>query len=304
MSPSRKPPLFLLAAPRCFTSVSASILGAHPSAYSVPELNLLIVDCLQDFIEQQTDVYYMQQHGILRAIAELCAGEQTLDSIAMAQRWLFRRLRSSTGDIYREICEMIYPLTLVDKSPAYSVSLSRLNRIKANFPDAYYLHITRHPVNMNKSMHGLRSGYLMAALADSIDYSLPQEIVDPQFLWFNCNANIVEFFRDIPSSQRLAIKGEDILNDREKSLELICNWLDWDFSPSSYSSMLHPERSVYARFGPLGAELGNDPNFLASPSLKDARVSVAALSSDLDWIQPSRKLYPHVQSLARTLGYD
>ena len=38
----RKAPIFILAAPRSFSTITAAILGGHPQAYSVPELNLLI----------------------------------------------------------------------------------------------------------------------------------------------------------------------------------------------------------------------------------------------------------------------
>ena len=88
----RKAPIFILAAPRSFSTITAAILGGHPQAYSVPELNLLIKEYMKEFMVQNRDVYFMQMHGILRTVSELYAGEQTMDTISMAHRWIRKRI--------------------------------------------------------------------------------------------------------------------------------------------------------------------------------------------------------------------
>ena len=300
----RKAPIFILAAPRSFSTITAAILGGHPQAYSVPELNLLIKDYMKEFMVENRDVYFMQMHGILRTVSELYAGEQTMDTISMAHRWIRKRIDKRTSEIYDEICRKIYPLTLVDKSPAYTITPDRLHRIKKSFPDAYILHLTRHPVAMNKSMCKLEKGKLMAALADSVDYSSSEEIVDPQLLWHTCNSMTLEFMETIDERRKLTIKGEDIINNRVEALEKVCSWLEWEWSEDIYEMMMHPEDSVYANFGPIGAELGGDPNFLRSPEIRDGQLSKNNLEEELKWLKKGRRLYPHVKELAQQLGYE
>lgn len=300
---TRKPPIFVLAAPRSFSSISASILGGHPEAYSVPELNILNKEHMKEFMEEFRDIFLLQTHGILRTISELYAGEQTMETIAMSQRWLIKRAERKTSDIYQEICDRIYPLTLIDKSPGYTLLPQRLARIKKYFPDAYYLHLTRHPIDMNKSMCKLERGKLLAALSNSIDSSKENEIIDPQLMWYTCNANILEFLKYIKKENKLTIKGEEIMNNREEALKKICSWMNWKWSSCVYEQMIHPEKSHYAQFGPVGAELGSDPNYLRSPRLRQNNIIISSLEDNLDWVEKGRKLYPHIKKMALDFGY-
>lgn len=299
----RKPPIFVLAAPRSFSSISASILGGHPEAYSVPELNILIKENMKKFMEEERDVFIPQTHGLLRTVSELYAGEQTMETISMSHRWIIRRADRKTSDIYEEICEKIYPLTLIDKSPAYALLPQRLARIKKYFPDAYYLHITRHPIDMNKSMYKLEKGKLLAVLSNSIDFSKENKLIDPQLMWYTCNANILEFLKNIGEEKKLTIKGEEMINNRKETLRKICSWMSWSWSTDAYEQMIHPENSPYAQFGPIGAELGSDPNFLRSPELRQNNIISGGLEDNLDWVEKGRKLYPHVKKMGLKLGY-
>lgn len=117
------------------------MLGQHPELYGMPELNLFTANRMQSFWEGNTGLRQIQMHGLLRVVAQLYSGEQTLASIDMAHRWTLRRLSLSTADVYRELCTRIAPLRAVDKSPIYSASLDSLNRIQkapalAGFPPA------------------------------------------------------------------------------------------------------------------------------------------------------------------------
>jgi hypothetical protein len=266
---SKKSPLFILGAPRSFTTETAALLGRHPCGYSAPELNLLTKRSLREFINENKDIYYNQNHGILRTVAELYAGEQTMETISMAHRWMIKRIDWKTSEIYNRICEKIYPLTLVDKSPAYAFNPQTLHRINEHFPSANYIHLTRHPVDMNYSMHQLEQNKIIAVLTNSLDKSKGKEVVDPQLMWFACNAITEEFLKKIDNRRKIRIKGEDIMNERTETLEKICDWLNWEWTNEANELMKHPEDSVYARFGPIGAELGSDPKFLRSPQIKE-----------------------------------
>jgi hypothetical protein len=90
-------PIFILGAPRSFTSVICTMLGQHPETYGVPELNLFIAETLGQLLERLKGVRQFQMHGLLRSVAQLYSGEQTLLSIDMAHRWILNRLTVVRG---------------------------------------------------------------------------------------------------------------------------------------------------------------------------------------------------------------
>ena len=280
------------------------MLGQHPEAYGVPELNLFVEEKLQIMMDAMTDVYSIQLHGLLRTVAELYAGEQTINAIDMAHRWIFKRIDKSTGEVYNELCRRVAPLRIIDKSPAHSASLTRLERISRAFPDAYYLHLIRHPFDMSKSLMNLEGGQIMATLTNSIDHSQGHDVIDPQFLWYRLNRTICDFLTNVPDRQQMQLRGEDLLNDPEHFLQLICQWLGWSWHDAAYQAMLHPEDSAYARLGPYGAQLGNDPNFLKSPMFKQRTVRIGSLIGSLPWRHDNQGFYPHVIELANKFGYE
>ena len=85
---------------------------------------------MKTFVDELANGYrQIQLHGLLRIVAQLYSGEQTLDSIDMARRWLLPRMGHSTADIYRELCRKVTPLRIVDKSPIYGLKPETLHRI-------------------------------------------------------------------------------------------------------------------------------------------------------------------------------
>jgi len=54
-------------------------------------------------VSEIADAQQLQVHGLLRAVAYLFAGEQTIAAIAMTRRWLTRRMHWPTGRVFHEI---------------------------------------------------------------------------------------------------------------------------------------------------------------------------------------------------------
>ncbi len=106
------------------------MVGQHPEAYGVPELNLFVADNLEQLIESMTGYRQIQLHGLLRTVAHLNSGEQTLLSLDMARRWMITRLKRNTAEVYQELCRNVAPLRIVDKSPVYSLDPKNLERIQ------------------------------------------------------------------------------------------------------------------------------------------------------------------------------
>ena len=297
-----KAPLFILSAPRSFTSLICAMLGQHPQTYGVPELNLLSAETIEQLLEGFKGLKQFQLHGLLRVVAQLYHQEQSIQTVEMAYRWIMQRYSKTTAEIYRELCAQIYPLIIVDKSPCYSTQLSTLQRIERTFPDAHYLYIVRHPRAQGRSMMNVADG-LMTILGHSIDYSVNPPCSDPQVLWADIQRTALNFLETIPAHRQRRLRGEEVLGDPEKSFQGICEWLNLRWDEAAYQAMLRPDHSVYACPGPYGAQLGNDPNFLKSPIFKSRPIALEALAGPLSWREDGKGFIPDVIEIARSLGY-
>ncbi len=297
-------PVFILASPRSFTSLSCAMIGQHPEAYGVPELNLFVTETLEQFVHRMSGFRRFQLHGLLRTVAQLYAGEQTLNSIDMAHRWIRRRCDCNVGEVYIELCSKVSPLRIIDKSPVYAAKLENLNRIRKTFPDAYYLHLTRHPRTQGQSLMDVRAGKLMAVLSNSVDYATNPPTVDPQIAWYKMQCTILDFLNEIPNHRKMHLHGESILNEPRLYLEKICRWLEFSWDESIFEAMLRPQDSPYASLGPYGAHLGNDPNFLKSPAFRAQTIAPSQLEGSLAWRKDRKGFMPEVVELAQEMGYE
>jgi Sulfotransferase family len=298
-------PLFLLAPPRSYTSLMNAMLGQHPQCFGLPELCLFNVERLMQLWVRTSDEMGSEaktRHGLLRAVAEIYAGEQTMDSVRMATHWCAARQHRATGEVYRELVDKIDPLIAVEKSPAYTVDIKRLWRLYETFPQARFIHLTRHPVGQCKSVMSLYDG-TFALFVNSIDFLDDRAIVEPQFAWYDLNINILNFLDHVPAAQQMRVRGEDVMADPPTYLGLICRWLGLRTDTAAIDEMMHPERSPFACFGPLDAMFGNDPNFLSGPSFRPHQVKMPPLDKPVPWREDGQRLKPEVVELAHALGY-
>ncbi|MEO0983951.1 MAG: sulfotransferase [Cyanobacteria bacterium J06639_14] len=297
-------PIFILASPRSFTSLVCAMLGQHPEAYAVPEINLFVTETLRQLVEHSRPKRGFMLHGLLRTIAQLYSGEQTIESIHLARRWMHRRQDHSTAEIYQELCERVAPLRIVDKSPAYSKNLKVLGYIRKTFPNAHYLYLTRHPREQGKSVMKAPQAIATLVAADSIDYSSDRPIIDPQYAWYRRQRKILDFLDTIPAEQKMQIQGENVCNEPRQYLEKICQWLNFSWSESIYAAMLRTQDSSYACMGPYGAQWGNNPGFQTSPAFRYRRIPLSQLSGPLPWRSDDQGFIPEVLTVAQELGYS
>jgi len=280
------------------------MLGQNPAAYGVPELNLFMESTIGALVEELSSRFrQIQLHGLLRTVAQLYGGEQTMNAVDMARRWLFRRYDWTTQAVYRELCKTVSPLRIVDKSPIYTQKRETLDRISQTFPNAFYIHLVRHPLTQGESMMKVAKG-LMAILADSIDYDTDPPTVDPQIIWYQMQQNIMGFLKGIPAHRQLRLRGEEVLSDPVPYLESVCGWIGFPRDDFAVECMLHPEDSPFANVGPWGANLGNDLNFLRSARFRPGRVRLGTLEGRLPWRADGKGFDDHVVALARELGYQ
>ena len=174
-------PLFLLAPPRSFTSVINAMIGQHPQAFGLPELNLFNADKLINLwypVSGEISVDAKLRHGLLRTVAEIYAGEQTDNTIEFAQHWCAAREDRDSGDVFREIAARLDPLIPVEKSPAYTIEVRRMERIIEACPDARFIHLIRHPIKQCESTMELSQG-VFPLFVNSIEYQQDRAIIEP-----------------------------------------------------------------------------------------------------------------------------
>jgi hypothetical protein len=321
-------PLLILSAPRSFSSVVCAMLGQHPQMYGLPETHLFADEMMDRWLDRSSRETYRMTHGLLRTVAELFYGEQTIKSVRHARGWLTRRTSSTTGLVFEELALQASPAILVDKSPSTVYSLAAMERAHRFFPQARFIHLVRHPRGQCHSVLKLikelakpeyqrgrerEVGAVPAWLTDLASFSYsPQGYedksdhgdVDPQRGWYVLNRNIVEFLKSVPAHQWITIRGEELLTEPDLGLAAIAAWLGVRDDREALELMKHPEQSPYACFGPPGAGIGNDIFFLKDPVLHPGRAEHHSLEGSAAWLDEGRGLLPEVKELAQRLGYQ
>ncbi len=288
-------PLFVIAPPRSYTSVIGGMLGQHPETYGLPEVNLSHGETLGDMWDSIPVGINFATSGLLRLLSELHEGEQTEEGAIRARQWILRRGHWTGAKVFAHIQEQIGPdKMMVEKSPRNIMALENLHRLHKMFPDASFLHLTRHPVTQGRSMIDLMDSY-----------GEDTETMDPERNWLRAQSNILSFAHGLAPGQYMRIKGEVLLKKPDFYLAQICEWLGIDGGKDAIEAMMHPEKSVYAGIGPPSAPFGNDPNFLTEPKLdfdRLARIKEPPLDTEIPW-KPEDALSAPVRRMARQFGY-
>jgi len=318
-------PIFILAAPRSFSSVVCAMLGQHPDLYGLPETHLFGDETLAQWFDHAEQESFPMADGLLRAVAELCFKEQTAQNVRRARGWLRRRATFTSGMIFEELAREAHPLSLVDKSPNMVYGIESMRRAQRFFPRARFIHLLRHPRGYCQSVLNYLErlaqarGWLDAGQVPgwinqlaSYQYSPANRDpdaethaeLDPQRGWYELNKNIVMFLKSLNPRQWIRVRGEDLLTDPDRDLWQLLRKLGLPADGQAIQRMKHPERSPYASFGPPGARIGNDILFLERPALEPARATVQSLEGPLPWLSDGRGFLSEVKQFARYLGYE
>ncbi|MDF1669253.1 MAG: sulfotransferase [Roseovarius sp.] len=303
-------PVFVLAGPRSYSSLAVGMIGQHPELFGVPELNLFQCLDMEEFNtgenpdgSSKSPFWKSMRHGLLRALAEVFSGEQTPESIRMAERWLRTRDQMTSAQVLQELAEAVAPRRIVEKSPGILRKAEFMNRMLAAAPNARFIHLVRSPIDQCKSAMAAKGGIGVLLSLNSVDHRDEEAQLEPQILWHDTQIQILRFLDQLPDEQFVTLKGEDLLNDTDATLKALCKWLEISDAPEAIEAMKRPEDSPFACMGPANAPLGNDVNFLNSPALREGKVKFSALDAPLPWRDDKEQLHPRVIALAEALGY-
>jgi hypothetical protein len=245
------------------------MIGQHPSLYAFPELNLFVSDRIHTILELSDDPGFLGPSnyvsGLIRSIAELFFSGQAPEALANARAWLDSRRHWTTQATMDTVLARIDPLVGVEKSTRTALSRTSLGRALAWYPEARFLHLTRHPVTAIESMRKCQAGLSPKGTARWNDADLREYCAS---IWLHAHQSILRFTSTLPSHSTLRLQAEDILRHPDDHLSRIGSWLDVPCKPRDIRLMKHPENWPFAR---PAVALPNDcdSSFLSDPRLRN-----------------------------------
>lgn len=285
-------PLFILCTMRSYSSLICTMLGQHPDLYGLPEINLSVADDISGVL-----AFYQRRahglHGLVRVVAQLQAGAQTDASVTEAAAWIEARRDWPVGQMLAWIQDQVAPRRIVDKSPVTVRSVAMMQRLHAMCPEAQFLHITRQPAAVCRSINVLH------AALDAQNQTSLRTRVDAEQVWTSGNANILAFKETLAPGVCLTLQGEAFLADFATYAPQVCDWLGIASDAAALTAMLNPQASPYACLGPDAARYGNDPNFLEHPDFTPRPIVIEDVEDGMGGVP----FKPATRKLARLLGY-
>ncbi|MEM1432371.1 MAG: sulfotransferase [Pseudomonadota bacterium] len=301
------PPIVILGTGRSFTSVISCMIGEHPNLICLPEINIFLHDTVGDTYKRfEPKRLRRRRAGLLRTLAQFHDGKQDDEAIAAADEFVRSRLDWTGAEMANYIQDLVAPRGIVEKSISIGHSNETLNRTREAWPDALYLHITRQPESIVKSMRKYfdkqfenvseKQGLKIAQMKARVDGGAFERNFHKK------TKRLLSFMASLPQGQAMNLHGENFLTDARLYCRQICEWAGIDSSDTAVEAMLHPENNPFAHVGPDGARGGMSPTFLRNPTYSGEPVSVKPMSVHPD--MPD--LAEDVRSMAQVgqrLGY-
>jgi sulfotransferase family protein len=292
-------PVFILAPARSYSTVCIAMLAQHPDLFGFPELGLFRIPDLGGMLTEHEDQNRWQAQlfrnhltGVLRAVAHLHEGAQTADAIDRAEHWLAERSDWPTVRLMDHLLDIVTPRTGIEKSPDSTNTDKALDACVNAYPNARFLHLTRHPVTTQWSM------FEQARIWDGDGLG---KIDRAALSWFLSHSRIAKKLAPMPARKWLRVRAEDLLRNPDITLRRVCEWLELPCDDGIAARMRHPEDWCFAGSGPDGNLLGGDYKFMTEPALRQIPEPGPVVFDPAWGMHP--ELVGQMTRLARFLGY-
>lgn len=271
------------------------MIGGHPKLFAVPELRLFHVETVRELLDDCLPGVRATERlsGLLRALAHLTEGTQTISSIERAFSWLKEQAAMTTVELFRHVQGLAAPRLIVEKSPETVRSDEAIRRALSVNPNSQIIHLVRHPWTTVASMVAAWEGLPYWNVQRSEAY---QHCAD---VWLTQNLRIHDAVRGLALHHRMRI--EDLTRSNSHDLESLCRECDFDHGVEALAAMQSPDRSPFARPGPANATAGLDATFIRNPAPRHINCP-ASLDPPRNWRLHSNTIR-QVQTLAHSLGY-
>ncbi|MFF7074414.1 sulfotransferase family protein [Streptomyces pseudovenezuelae] len=293
-------PVFILSPPRSFSTIALALLAGHPRIYGFPEMLVFANETVADLVGDKgieaerfpPEYRRTRLSGVCRAIAQIHDEEQTAEAVARAEDWLRERTHWSTSSVLDHLLDRVGPLIGAEKSPDTVATDESLARCLNSYPKARYIHLTRHPVTTQRSMHEQNQRYLTHRKV---------RVVGAASSWYLSHRRIMRTLDELPRQQWMRVRGEDLVNDPRVWLRRILDWLRLESGDAVIDRMLHPEAWTFANNGPTGELYGGDHKFFSAPDLRPVP-DPGPVDFDPEWDLPD-EMCRRMSVLASELGY-
>lgn len=290
-------PVVVFATPHSQAAHVAALLGGHPNALMLPELQLFSCERVGDRLALSTHGDDRGDDGLLRAIAYLFHGGQQEQHIAGARRFLERRRDWSTSALLDLITDKVAPRVAVLPDITAPLHIVELDRWLSAAPDASLVHLLRHPVEFAAAAEQAIAERLYIP-PDYSDHSGHPRLA-PELMWFRVHDTLErELDRDANTTRYRRLRLEDLHSALEPALKALCQWLGWRIDAPTIHAMTRTEATPFAGRGPANAPAGAEPGFLDHPWFESplgARANTGRLAR--------AGLAAEITERARTYGY-
>lgn len=210
---------FLLSAPRSGSTLLRQMLGCHPDIYAPMELHLMsYLNFKQRRQELNDEEHKHLLEGTIVARQEVRGMKR---SISEAVEEMYARDERSVCQFFKEIDSYLKQKVLIDKTPSYAFSQGTIERIKNTFPKAKFVHLTRQPNAVIKSMIDSELGQLIRFQKSSgIE---PNRFAES--LWCLCEQNIRTALNDV-DDRTIKVKYESLVTEPEKTMNKLHEFLN------------------------------------------------------------------------------
>jgi amino acid adenylation domain-containing protein len=236
-SPSKNPPaIFSLSPPRSGSTLFRVMLAGHPLLFAPQELELLSFNTLEERKTTLSGRQSFRLEGTIRAVMEIkgCDAEQAKSIMEDCENQ-----QLTAQQFYRLLQTWIGERILVDKTPSYTLDVEILKRAEADFDNARYIHLIRHPYAV---IHSFEEAKLDQVFFRYKHPFSARELAE--LIWLISHQNILGFLKYIPHSRQYRVKFEDLVKQPRAVLEGICQFLGLEFHPDMLRPYKDQERKM------------------------------------------------------------
>ena len=214
--------VFVLSPPRSGSTLLRVMLAGNRRLFAPPEMDLLSFNTLRERKEfYQSAGLWMWLEVVPQVLMEVydCDLEEAKK---IEEAYLLQNL--STHDFYHRLQEEIGDRLLVDKTPSYSIDRNILERAEETFDRPLYIHLTRHPYATIYSF--------VEARLDEHFFKFKHPFTRRQLaelVWLVSHQNILAFLADVPDSRQLRVRYEDLVQEPEREMRRIADFLGVPF---------------------------------------------------------------------------
>lgn len=286
---SNAPAVFILAPPRSGTTLLRVMLAGHPDLFSASELQLLGFHTLCERKAAYSGRFSPWLEGTVRALMELkrCDADEAKRMMAS-----FEARDITTKAFFGELQRAAEGRLVVDKSPSYALDPAAMKKAEADFDQAMFVHLVRHPAAMVASFEKQHMDQILYLDDHPFDCRQLGELV-----WTLSHQNILDFLATVPPERQHRVCFEDLVRDPESMMRSLCTTLGVEFHPGIIRPYENQDKKMTDGIYPMSTPMG-DVRFLKHGEIDASRADAGQQT------QLHEALGTVTWSLARRLGYE